>query len=888
MHTTNIVLLVLLALFALSQGLGLDCDNSNHACDTCVNANCYWCESGSEASFCTSNPNLCLRGTLHEDSLWCPVVRSIESLDWWGENAFFSRVVSCQTFSNGKCEDCIWNLDEPQRCGWCPDMKKCSPVNAGAGCPQETGCSVARATPVSATEDISVVWNINPLFAVHGESNTTQNSTSIGYTVSANAQSGSCNVTFDSGSDNITVNPKANWFGLCTIRVVAAARSLVFGHNTTLSNTVSFNFASVNDAPLKNESSWDAAVAPLASFNQTGSVTLEGCRMFYDDDSENFGVTITFSTTSGNSPPTYTPGSCFCYNATNSCPIKLVATDIWEGKLTFTAKDPQAATVQVVQDVTITAVNRPPTASPGNVTMTALESDNDPVTRSFANDFSDPDAGTTLTYTLVDGFGNLGKGTFDRETLSVSINQSTNGVATSRVSASDGTYTATKWVTLTVTAVNDEVVIASSMNNKLFSAPSATNETFDLSPFITDEESNFAAGTLKCTPGTISGGEAIVTITKNIMLIQHRQESSGVSCLITCDDSNSPTPSIQTFTINIQNTLTNLPPVVKAAFPNITAVPPTSGQITVGAFNFSDYFSDPNIYQTINYNVVPSNSSYVGFSSTTGGFTVFMAAGASGSYTLNVTATDEKGASISQLVRVLAYVKVVCLSSLSLNWNATSPLEIDLASMCTSSNSFTVTFTEQTSGPYDLVTPTVTGTKITLVANTSCLSGVYQGYATVTDSLNGSSLVGITVTINNTQASVTPKKSQFSYLVAQGPVNSTYDGALNVTVVPGGHEIALKLDDLVSLCASTGPIEYTYNRVSFVPLQGSSNGFGSLVEDIEMVGADTYFLFTTDSTDSLMTVKLWQYVATISARDTSRINPPWMNFTLTVTKDTMW
>jgi len=744
-----------------------------------------------------------------------------------------------------------------------------------ANCPQAIACGVNWTTNVPAVEDTQSFWNINVLFATQYETNTTQVSTSANFTVSSATLNSGCNVSFDSGSDNITVTPTANWFGLCSVRVSAASKTLTLGYNTTVAAYVTFNFSSVNDVPQKNESGWDAAVSPLTSLNQTGSVTLEGCRMFYDEDREDFTVSVAQTTTSG-SAPSYTAGSCLCYSGNTTCPLKIQATGIWEGKLSFTARDPAGATVTVLHDLTVSSVNRAPVATSGNVTINAAENDESEIRKSFSSEFTDPD-GNSLTYTLPDGFGSLTtQANFDNADLVIKINTSSNGNATSRVVASDGTLTATKWVTLIVSPVNDPVVVLSTLKDRSFSGASATNTTFDVAPFVSDEESTFAAGTLKCVAGTVSGGEAIVTFTKNIMLIQHRQETTGVSCSISCDDS---TGSTETFNINIVNTLVNVAPVAKA-FPSLTAVPPSTGQINVASYNFSDYFSDPNIYQTINYNVIASNSTAVSFSTISNtGFTVVMFSGASGSYTLNVTATDEKGGFNSSLVRVLAYVKVGCQAALNLFWNPTAPLTVDLASVCSSSNTFNVTFIENAIPLtiYDWVTPTLNGSRITFTANDSCVNGVYSGSATVTDSLGGTNTTSITLTTNNTASTLQPIKTNLSYLVSNSAANASYDGALQII----SNQLTLNLIPLIKLCASQGPLEFKTGTVPDATQLPSDSPNVKIYADIDpSTGTD---LILWGVPDAQLTHRMWQITVPIIAKDQSSSNE--VNFTVKITKD---
>jgi len=823
-----------------------------------------------------------LKGSLFEDSLFCPVVKSsFESLDWWGENAFFSRAAqNCPQQTN--CKDCITLFEED--CGWCTGTSQCAKLGTG-NCHQFIGCSVNFTSLVPAKEDISQIWNINPLFAVKRETNATgELSTSANYTVAAVTLNTNCNVTFDAGTDSITVNPVANWFGNCTVKVSAVSRFLTRGANTTLASTVTFGFASENDPVMRNEANWDTAVSALNTINQTATVTLEGCKMFYDDDRQDFSLSTTTTTNTGTAP-TINVGNCKCYTGSLSCPIQVKAVASWEGKIIFTAADFNS-TVTFGQDVTITSVNGAPVANGGNATITPTprETDEAEIRQSFAGEFTDPDPGTTLTFTLNDGFGSLTlSAAFDGSDLVLKINPVLlrTSTAVSRVTASDGFLTATKYVSLTVIAVNDPVVILDSVRDKTFTAASATNETFDLINVVTDEESSFAAGTLYCTPGTISGGEAIVTITKNIMLIQHRQETSGVSCQITCNDTSGSAD--QGFNINIVNTLVNQPPVVKATFPSFTSPPPATGSINLSpSLVFANYFSDPNIYQTITYTITPSNSTAVSYTLVgTTGFTVVMYAGAYGSHTLNVTAADEKGASTSQLVRVLAYVAVTCQTSVSSFWTPTSPFTLDLASYCSSSNTFNVTFQGDNNSQtiYSKVTPTINGTKVIFTSSDPCADGVYTGVATVTDSLGGQVSTSISLTTNNTQNSIRALKSSFSYLVTSGSVNGTaYDGKVEIS----NSEITFSLNQFIAFCGNGGPARFeNTSAVSVVPY---TDGNGGSTANVKVYGEieDTWFTLEGIPTAQL-TQRKWVMTVSIKAIDTASSNTA--AFNLTITKD---
>jgi len=761
-----------------------------------------------------------------------------------------------------------------EECGWCQETSKCAPISVRAGCPQSIGCTLNENPKFSTKEDAGFVLNINPLFLVPTETITSGEApTSNYFSILLFSNPPQCNATFDQGSNNVTVTSTPNWFGTCQIKITATALVPTNGHKTFLGSIVDLTVTPVNDPPMKNEDTFESAVVPLSTFKQGGSVRVDGCGMFYDNDKQDFKVTLSGSPI-GSVINVTTSTPCTCYTNSQTCWLDLKASAPFQGELTFTATDSSGESVAVNVGINVASVNQPPTATPGNVTINTQEGSAE-LRPSFSDQFVDPE-GDQLSYNVSSQLLSLASFVqFEGSTLVIRLDPSKNGSATALVTASDGQYTASKYVTLNVSPVNDPIMIADSIKDKKFSQNAGTNSSFDLSTVVFDEDSSFAEGTLRCSASSITGGEAIITITKNVMTIQYKHETTGISSLINCDDSNG---SFETFNINVVVTFINFPPTIKAPFPRLTSLPPTSGSQNVTSLKYSDYFMDSNVGQTLTYIIVASNATSVNYllDSETG-FTVQMFPGAMGGYTLNVTATDEKSASVSQTLNVWAYIPPRC-SQILVQWNPVNQLTIDVATYCLASNSFVITFTENLDLEtlFESVYFSINGTKITFTANDSCAEGKYLGVVTVTDTMNTSTPISVQLSTNNTAATVFTLKNTFTYLVTNSTdVNTTgYDGTAQVS----GAKVKINLVQLVKRCGTDGPLDFFKIGSDYCHfLSGSTAGNQRIVGDLNGVE-----LFLQGTSNGASILRPWEFMSSVVVQD--RQTGDMANFTLSVIK----
>jgi len=707
------------------------------------------------------------------------------------------------------------------------------------------GCVVTSQTTSNTNEDTAISLLINPLFFIYGEVNATENSMNeYLWTTTWLSNDSHCVITFDAPSDTITMTPSLDWSGTCAIQIYSSS-VFVVGYKTYLNSEWVITVDEVNDPVVRIEDTIDTVLSGLANVLQGATVSVDGCKLFSDPDKEDFTIDISgdFGTSSA---ITLLTDPCNCYTGNKRCPVGFTAVSGGAGDFIITATDPSGETATATVGVTVTTVNQAPVASAGVLTLSANEGD-ETVTFSLGGEFSDPDnqpnplefSITSLSPLALEAF-------FEGSDLTIKPDPTQNGTLSANVTVTDSELTAVKTISFVLNPVNDPVVIADSLQGKEFSNAAGQNTSYDLSSEVTDEDNVFIDGSLTCTPGSVADSVAVVTITKNMLLIQHRLETSGTTVTITCQDNRSPQSQVS-FDISIVVTFTNSPPT-SSALPLITSTPPAAGQITLNPVTLSTYFTDVDlsIGQTLTYSAVASNSSAVDFnpsSLSSGILSVIMKAGAIGTYNITVTGTDSF-ASTSQVQSVLAYVAPKC-STITANWDPVNSLVVDVASYCVASNSISIAFTEteQTGTLFSEVSFTVSGSRITLSSSDACASGKYLGIVTVTDSLGASVNFSVEITVKPSSPTVSALKSSFSYLVVNGTnTNSTgYDGTATVK----GARVKINLIQLAKLCGAAGGLKFFKNGtdvVTFLSGQTNNDGLETTVDGVDLfIGGTTRY-----------------------------------------------
>eukprot|EP01099_Mayorella_cantabrigiensis_P008120 TRINITY_DN7481_c0_g1_i1.p1 TRINITY_DN7481_c0_g1~~TRINITY_DN7481_c0_g1_i1.p1 ORF type:complete len:269 (-),score=51.11 TRINITY_DN7481_c0_g1_i1:130-888(-) len=247
-----------------------------------------------------------------------------------------------------------------------------------------------------------------------------------------------------------------------------------------------------------------------------------------------------------------------------------------------------------------------------------------------------------------------------------------------------------------------------------------------------------------------------------------------------------------------------------------------------------------------------------------------------GGYSLNVTATDEKSASISQVLTVWAYIAPQC-SPISLEWTPARPISVNVANYCIASNALTTSFTEKEDNEtiFESVSFSTNGSTITFTANDSCVIGRYLGVATVVDNLNGSTPISLQLTSKNNVTTISALKSSYSYLVVNtSNVNDTdYDGKVQVS----GGKVKINLVQLVKLCGSDGPLDFSKIGADYSEFLSGSNNNGKIVGEINGVE-----MFISGMSNGASILRSWEFISSVIAEDRKTGNIA--NFTLSVIK----
>ncbi|MBI2411378.1 MAG: DUF2341 domain-containing protein [Candidatus Kerfeldbacteria bacterium] len=236
----------------------------------------------------------------------------------------------------------------------------------------------------------------------------------------------------------------------------------------------------------------------------------------------------------------------------------------------------------------ITAVNDAPTANAGT-DINANETDGTVILDGSGSSDIDEDA---LQYTWVeliddDNACSLNDVNAIQPTVNMS-NNSSNYSCAFRLTADDGTTTATDTVNVNVTAVNDPPTFTGSITNQSMYTNTSIQDAVQLEQYFSAGDSDdtctySASNDLDTNIGTMNiqdDGAVDIDITT--------QTSATDTLQFRCTDTGNETIDSNTITLTI--TSTNAAPVFSDALPEISFF---AGTTTRTVFNLSNYFSDP-------------------------------------------------------------------------------------------------------------------------------------------------------------------------------------------------------------------------------------------------------------------------------------------------------
>jgi len=807
-------------------GLGLDCDSMSHSCDSCIDFSCFWCQGESSSnSFCTSNPNVCVSGSLFEDSLFCPKSEpSFESLEWWGENAFFSRASDCTSFSTS-CVRCLTQLDTGP-CGYCEtaSLTRCKTrgvVLPDASCGNQAIACLLSLPPVANTdEETLIVLDVDSYILAPNEVNSTTTPTytvmNVQFSPSPNISACQSWVWPDSG-DDFAFTPGLDYNGRCDFTVTATSIEQVYGLPTRISFIWSVNVNPVNDVPVfVTEQTESAKIETI-----TASFTLDFCKMFTDADHD--PLTPRWLSSASNvvdlSAP---PGTCDCGSG-HVCPVSVTQYDNGEGDLQIWVEDGQTQSTQQSFHFTSSGLNHAPVCSPpSNPIVVTVSENRDPLAFSLDEvaptfDFCTDVDGDSLTWTLTNEIAAFVKSiSIDSGSglISVELDGVHSGSATSTITVTDSHGASAHFgLSLTVTAEND-LFTWTDMSQTSFVGESFFGDAqhFDMSQFVFDEESSFATNTLVCTAAPDNGADsafASVTIVKGIGTITFLAESSGdAPWTISCSEPATSQPS-QQFSITITTKFTNSMPQSITAFGTIDSYPAAS-PYTFPALLWSTYFKDNDTARGQVLTVWPDAApAGMTFTNTSTQLTIALLSGTAGKFSVLIWASDGIE-TISQNMTIIAYKPSAC-PSITENWNNVNPFVLDLAARCGTFVSLTAVWTESTSSSNTLagkVTVTMNGSNVTFVTD-ACNSGKYSGYLTVTDDHGRvQSPVPVTLTASPSGPTIQNIASAWFWLVVK-KANDPYTGYNGSSIIIGGPKVKVPLQQMIKSCGSIGGITYS-------------------------------------------------------------------------------
>ncbi|WP_254173274.1 putative Ig domain-containing protein [Planktothrix pseudagardhii] len=433
-------------------------------------------------------------------------------------------------------------------------------------------------------------------------------------------------LTFDSTTGTFTGTPTNSDVGNIAIKVTAKDSS-----NATVENSFQLTVNNVNDAPT-------TTAIGNQTVNEDSNFNLNIVNNFNDIDA---GDSLTYSATLADGKPL---PSWLTFDSTtgtfNGTPTN---SDVGNLDIKVIATDSSNATVENSFQLTVNNVNDAPTATPiGNQTV----NEDSNFSLNIVNKFSDIDAGDSLTYsaTLADGTTLPSWLTFNSTTgifTGTPTNSDVGNLDIKVIATDSSNATVENSFQLTVNNVNDAPT-ATPIGNQ------TVNEDSNFNLNIVNNFSDIDAGDSLTYTATLADGTTLpswLTFNSTTGEFTGTPSNSDVGNLdikvIATDSSNATVENSFQLTVNNVNDA-----------PTTTAI----GNQTVNEdsnfnLNIANNFNDIDAGDSLTYTATLADGttlpSWLTFNSTTGEFTGTPSNSDVDALTINVTATDKSGASIS-------------------------------------------------------------------------------------------------------------------------------------------------------------------------------------------------------------------------------------------------
>lgn len=746
----------------------------------------------------------------------------MDSLEWWGQNSFFSRTAPCSGLT--LCVDCI-GYDGGHSCTWCAsDGGSCVDTDALSSCRQslfENGCVVNAAPTLGVDEDTPASINVDALFFIRGETNDTSSSlfTSDQYEVSPPLRpTNGCTAEYfpqgqnGGGFDEIVMTPRTDYVGECRLRISMKEKPEFsqLGRTTVLVSEWTVTFGSVNDEPflLEGTQSFDDEVGAWGSRLEDVAFTSDLCDLVRDTDRDSLTITLSERPSTGTSVFNFASSyTCTCANAGSTCVQTFVpnADAYGTGDIDLSATDLDGAQVTHTWTYTVEQVNDAPfLANPFAASYTYTETTgtdsweaSPPI--NIVGHFDDvdlPDDFLSCEVLDTDGLSEeASPGVDGNGDVTFRFNTTASGTSLIEVTCADGSgATATASFNLVVTEVNDPIELTDTEPASVSGAAGrGVTASIQLSDYFQDEESSFTNpdSLITCeTTGNSNAGVHTTTIDGSDVTVLFRG-SGTASVTITCYDQGKRTGTTNAaMTLNIESQ--NEDPVVIKNFDALSAVPTSNGfELTnpTAPLFLDQYFSDPN-GNALTY-TTSSNTSRVQASVQTQASSqrkylrVLGDTGAEIIGQVTVTAQDGNGGSVSSSFLVSLYKVPVCTAIDTIEFVSPGPYTLNLDTKCApnATGSLSYSVTPATTIPTG-VSATIEGSNLVISSSDPCTSasfGLSIKATTITTSNPTPTYTTVPADVQITAGSVSAQTpGAYKYMVSNSTINPTlptgYDG----------------------------------------------------------------------------------------------------------------
>ena len=412
-------------------------------------------------------------------------------------------------------------------------------------------------------------------------------------------------------SSTVTITPVA--VGSATVTVTASDGSL------TATQTIAVTVNSANRAPTKV-----GTILPITLTAGGSAANVDVSSKFSDPDND----ALSYSAVSSDTTKATV--------SVSSSTVTITPVAVGSATVTVTARDNDGLTATQTISVTVsTAPNRAPERV-GRIDPVILTAGASSTNVNVSSKFRDPD-NDTLTYTAVSS--DTTKATVSVSSSTVTITPKAVGTATVTVTARDTNgLTATQTIVVLVTAAPNRAPVAVGTIPSITPTAGARPTNVNVSTYFSDPDNDalsYRAVSSDTTKATVSVSSSTVAITPKTV----------GTATVTVTASDGSLTATQTIGV-VVTTAPNRAPVTVGTIPPVTLTAGTSAT-DVGV---STYFSDPD-GDTLTYTAVSSNTGVATVSSL--GASVAITPVAAGAATVQVTARDNKGLTVTQTIVVL-------------------------------------------------------------------------------------------------------------------------------------------------------------------------------------------------------------------------------------------